>query len=238
MILSNKKARFDYEISQEYEAGIVLEGWEVKSLRAGKGQLVDSYVLLKNQEAWLIGMLITPLATVSTHITPDPRRTRKLLLNHKELSKLIGQVERKGFTLVPLRMYWKNNKIKVAIALAQGKKLFDKRETEKNRDWQRETRQSRRGCAGGRRRGRNCCLGGSGIRWRSTRVAAWLLQGCGRGGACVWDVAAPRLWACRALFVGRVAVLMGREPLDTPVSSGSAPIGRASWSGCERGELA
>lgn len=137
-IALNKKARFDYEIEAQYEAGLVLQGWEVKSLRAGKVQLVDSYVLLKNNEAWLLGSLITPLGTVSTHITPDPRRTRKLLLNRSELNKLIGLVERKGYALIPLALYWKNNRVKMSIALARGKKLYDKRQTERDRDWQRE----------------------------------------------------------------------------------------------------
>ena len=137
-IALNKKARFDYEIEAQYEAGLILEGWEVKSLRAGKVQLVDSYVLLKNNEAWLLGSLITPLGTVSTHITPDPRRTRKLLLNRSELNKLIGLVERKGYALIPLALYWKNNRVKMSIALARGKKLYDKRQTERDRDWQRE----------------------------------------------------------------------------------------------------
>lgn len=137
-ITLNKKARFEYEIEDQFEAGLVLDGWEVKSLREGKVQLVDSYVLLKNNEAWLIGSLITPLGTVSTHFTPDPQRTRKLLLNRSELNKLVGLVERKGYTLIPLSLYWKNNRVKMNIAVARGKKLHDKRETEKNRDWQRE----------------------------------------------------------------------------------------------------
>ncbi|MDZ4056503.1 MAG: SsrA-binding protein SmpB [Polynucleobacter sp.] len=134
----NKKARFEYELEQHYEAGLVLAGWEVKSLRAGKGQLVDSYVMIKNNEAWLIGALITPLNTVSTHITADPTRTRKLLLNRQELNKLIGLVQQKGYSLIPLALYWKDNKVKMDIALAKGKKLFDKRRTEKERDWNRE----------------------------------------------------------------------------------------------------
>jgi SsrA-binding protein len=137
-ITINKKARFEYEIEDQFEAGLVLEGWEVKSLREGKVQLVDSYILIKNNEAWLIGTLITPLGTVSTHIKPDPQRTRKLLLNRAELNKLIGLVERKGYTLIPLSMYWKKNRVKLSIAVAHGKKLHDKRESEKNRDWQRE----------------------------------------------------------------------------------------------------
>lgn len=137
-ICVNKKARFEYFIEQTYEVGLVLEGWEVKSLRAGKGQLVDSYVLLKNNEAWLIGAVIIPLQTVSTHIAPDPSRTRKLLLHQSELRRLIGLTQQKGYSLIPLSMYWKNNRVKMDIALAKGKKLYDKRETQKARDWQRE----------------------------------------------------------------------------------------------------
>lgn len=137
-ITINKKARFEYEIEDQFEAGLVLEGWEVKSLREGKVQLVDSYILIKNNEAWLIGALITPLGTVSTHIKPDPQRTRKLLLNRAELNKLIGLVERKGYTLIPLSLYWKSNRVKINIAVARGKKLHDKRESEKTRDWNRE----------------------------------------------------------------------------------------------------
>jgi len=138
IICQNKKARFEYHIEETFEAGLVLEGWEVKSLRAGKAQLVDSYVLLKNNEAWLIGALITPLTTVSTHIKAEPTRTRKLLLSRKELDKLIGFTQQKGYTLIPLNMYWKKCRVKLAIALAKGKKLHDKRATEKARDWQRE----------------------------------------------------------------------------------------------------
>lgn len=143
-ITYNKKARYEYELEEQFEAGMVLEGWEVKSLREGKVQLVDSYVLIKNREAWLIGSLITPLGTVSTHIKPDAQRTRKLLLNRSELNKLIGLVERKGYTVVPISMYWKNNRVKISVALARGKKLHDKRETEKNRDWQRDKQRLRR----------------------------------------------------------------------------------------------
>lgn len=137
-IALNRKANHDYFIEERFEAGMVLEGWEVKSLRAGKIQLDQGYILLKNSAAWLFGALITPLQTVSTHIHPDPQRTRKLLLNKRELNKLIGNVERKGYTLVPLRLYWKNNRVKLEIGLAKGKKLHDKRATEKERDWQRE----------------------------------------------------------------------------------------------------
>ena len=138
VIALNKKARHDYFVEERFEAGLVLEGWEVKSLRAGKVQLRDSYVILKGGEAWLIGCHISPLLTASTHIHPDPTRTRKLLLNQSELNKLYGGVERKGFTLVPLRMYWKTGRAKCEIGLAKGKKEYDKRETLKERDWERQ----------------------------------------------------------------------------------------------------
>lgn len=137
-IAVNRKALHEYSIEERFEAGMALEGWEVKSLRAGKVQLDQGYVLLKNNEAWLIGALITPLQTVSTHIHADPQRTRKLLLHKTELNKLIGHVERKGYTLVPLNLYWKNNRVKLEIALAKGKKLHDKRAAAKDRDWQRQ----------------------------------------------------------------------------------------------------
>lgn len=137
-IIVNKKARFDYHLEDRFEAGIALEGWEVKSLRAGRVQLVDSYVIIKNSEAFLLGAIITPLPTVSTHYVPEPRRTRKLLLHREELNKLIGAVERKGYTLVALAMYWKRGKCKVEIGLAKGKQAHDKRDSERDRDWQRE----------------------------------------------------------------------------------------------------
>ena len=137
-IALNKKARHDYFIEDKFEAGIALEGWEVKSLRDGRIQMRDSHVIIKNSEAWLLGALITPLPTASTHITPDPTRTRKLLLHKQELSKLIGAVERKGYTIVPLAMYWKRGKAKIEIGLAKGKQKHDKRATEKDRDWQRQ----------------------------------------------------------------------------------------------------
>lgn len=137
-IAVNRKAQHDYFIEERLETGMVLEGWEVKSLRAGKIQLDQGYILMKNGAAWLFGALITPLATVSTHIVPDAQRSRKLLLHKREISKLIGNVERKGYTLVPLKLYWKNNRVKLEIGLAKGKKLHDKRATEKERDWQRE----------------------------------------------------------------------------------------------------
>ena len=134
-IALNKKARFDYFIEDRFEAGLALEGWEVKSLRAGKVQIQDSYILLKNGEAYLFGALINPLPAASTHIHPDPQRNRKLLLHRHQLHKLIGAVERKGYALIPTAMYWKAGKAKLEIALAQGKKAHDKRATEKERDW-------------------------------------------------------------------------------------------------------
>ena len=137
-IALNKKARHDYHLEERYEAGLVLEGWEVKSLRAGKVQIRDSYILLKNDEAWLFGALITPLPTVSTHITPDPQRSRKLLLHRAELNKLIGAVERKGYALIPTALYFKHGKIKLEIALAKGKQAHDKRQSEKEKDWSRQ----------------------------------------------------------------------------------------------------
>ena len=137
-IVLNKKARHDYFITERLEAGLVLEGWEVKSLRAGRVQLQDSYVLLKDNEAWLLGALITPLPTASTHIRPDPSRTRKLLLHRAEIDKLMGAVDRKGYTVVPLAMYWKKGRAKVEIGLAKGKQTHDKRAALKERDWQRQ----------------------------------------------------------------------------------------------------
>ena len=137
-IAQNKKARFQYFIEETLEAGIVLHGWEVKSLRAGKGQITESYVLLRDGEAWLLGSHITPLPTASTHVVADPSRTRKLLLNRRELDRLTGMVERRGYALVALELYWKQGRVKVAIGLGRGKKQHDKRATEKDRDWQRD----------------------------------------------------------------------------------------------------
>ena len=144
-IALNKKARHEYALEERTEAGLALEGWEVKSLRAGKVQLVDSYVLLKDGEAYLFGALITPLPTASTHIHPDPTRTRKLLLHRAELDRLIGAVERKGYSLVPTAMYWKKGRAKLEIALAKGKKAHDKRAAIKDRDWQRDKQRLLRG---------------------------------------------------------------------------------------------
>ncbi|MBT5229140.1 MAG: SsrA-binding protein SmpB [Methylococcales bacterium] len=136
-IAVNKRARHDYFIETRFEAGIVLEGWEVKSLREGKGQLTESYVFLKNNEVFMSGCHITPLLSASTHIIPHPTRVRKLLLNRSEINKLHGAVERKGYTLISLSLYWKHGRVKLEIALAKGKQLHDKRETLKERDYQR-----------------------------------------------------------------------------------------------------
>ena len=144
-IAENRKARFEYTLEETFEAGLVLEGWEVKSLRAGKGGIAESYVLIKNAEAWLLGSQITPLLSASTHIRPETTRTRKLLLNKKELRRLIGAVERKGYTIVPLLMYWKEGRAKLSIAVAKGKQLHDKRKTEKDRDWQRSKQRLSKG---------------------------------------------------------------------------------------------
>jgi len=136
-IVVNKRARFDYSLEDEFEAGLVLTGWEVKSLRAGKVNISDAHVILKQQEAWLLAAQIQPLPTASLHTIPDSLRTRKLLLSRRELARLIGLVERQGYTIIPLSLYWKKNKIKMKIALAKGKKTHDKRETTKAREWQR-----------------------------------------------------------------------------------------------------
>ncbi|MHB8423715.1 MAG: SsrA-binding protein SmpB [Gammaproteobacteria bacterium] len=137
-IALNKRARHDYFIEERLEAGLSLQGWEVKSLRASKAQITESYAVIKNGEAWLLGAHVTPLNTVSTHVHADPTRTRKLLLQRAELDRLIGAVERKGYTIVPLGLYWKKGRAKLEIGLAKGKKLHDKRATEKERDWQRQ----------------------------------------------------------------------------------------------------
>lgn len=137
-IALNRQASHDYFVEERYEAGLVLQGWEIKSLRSGRVQLKESYVVLKNGEAWLVGSHISPLTSASTHVIPDSVRTRKLLLHRAELSRLIGHVERKGYTLVPLALYWKKGRSKLEIGLAKGKKMHDKRAAEKDRDWQRE----------------------------------------------------------------------------------------------------
>ncbi len=137
-IIDNRKAFHDYFIEDRFEAGLVLEGWEAKSIRAGRAQLKEAYVVIKSGEIFLIGAHISPLLTASTHSTPDPVRTRKLLLHGKEIAKLIGKVERAGYALVPLDLHYAKGRIKLNIGLAKGKKQYDKRETEKERDWVRE----------------------------------------------------------------------------------------------------
>ena len=137
-IALNKRARHEYFIEENHEAGLALQGWEVKSLRAGKAQITEGYVLVKNGEAWLIGAHISPLVTTSTHVVADPTRTRKLLLHRRELDRLVGAVERKGHTIVPLKLYWKDGRAKLEIGLAKGKQAHDKRASAKDRDWQRE----------------------------------------------------------------------------------------------------
>lgn len=137
-IVLNRQARHEYSIEEKFEAGLVLEGWEVKALRAGRVNITDSYVTVKNGEAFMFNCTINPLQTASTHIKPDPLRIRKLLLNRSELNKLIGLIERKGYTLVATAMYWKKGRAKLEIGLAKGKKLHDKRAAEKERDWQRD----------------------------------------------------------------------------------------------------
>ena len=138
IIAVNRRARHDYFIEDSFEAGLALEGWEVKSLRAGNAQLTEAYVHVKKNEAWLVGAHFAPLKTVSTHIHADPTRARKLLLHRLELDRLTGQVERKGFTLVPLDLHWSKGRAKLNIGLAKGKKQHDKRASKKERDWERQ----------------------------------------------------------------------------------------------------
>ena len=137
-IVDNKKAFHDYFIEERYEAGLVLEGWEVKAIRAGRAQIKEAYVILKNAEPFIIGMHVSALPTASTHVKPDPTRSRKLLLNADEISKLIGKVEQRGYTLVPLDLHYVKGRVKLQIGLAKGKKQHDKRDAEKDREWQRE----------------------------------------------------------------------------------------------------
>lgn len=137
-IALNKRARYEFHIDERFEAGIVLQGWEIKSLRAGKGQLTDAYAVIRDGEIFLFGSQISPLLSASTHVVPDARRTRKLLLHRGQIDELIGAVERKGFTLVPTAMYWSKNRVKLEIGLAKGKQEHDKRDVEKERDWQRD----------------------------------------------------------------------------------------------------
>lgn len=137
-IALNKKARHDYHIEKDVEAGIALEGWEVKSLRAGRAQLKESYVIARNRELYLFGAHFSPLPSASTHVQTDPTRTRKLLLKRREIDQLIGAVDRSGYTIVPLSLYWKRGRVKLKIALAKGKKQFDKRAAIKEREWNRD----------------------------------------------------------------------------------------------------
>ncbi len=137
-IIQNKKAFHDYFIEERYEAGVVLEGWEVKAIRAGRANLKEAYVIVRQGEVFLLGAHISPLPEASTHIRPDPVRTRKLLLNADEIRKLIGKVERAGYALVPIDMHFKRGRIKLEVGLAKGKKQHDKRDTEKDREWARE----------------------------------------------------------------------------------------------------
>ena len=137
-IIDNRQVFHEYFIEERYEAGIVLEGWEVKAIRAGRVQLKEAYVVVKQEEVWLVGCHISPLPTASTHIKPDPTRSRKLLLHAQEIRKLIGKVKQAGYTLAPINLHYTKGRIKLEIGLAKGKKLHDKRATEKEREWQRE----------------------------------------------------------------------------------------------------
>jgi SsrA-binding protein len=137
-IAENRRARFDYHIEETFEAGVVLAGWEIKAIRAGQVQLTDGYVVIRDGELYLIGCRINALRSASTHVSPEPDRTKKLLMHKEQIRRLVGKVEQRGFTLVPLDLHFKGGRVKVAIALAKGKAQHDKRETEKKRDWERE----------------------------------------------------------------------------------------------------
>ena len=137
-IVDNKKAYHDYFVEEKFEAGLALEGWEVKAIRANRAHLKEAYVIVKDGQLALIGAHITPLSTASTHVHPDPTRTRRLLLHRNEINRLIGQVERAGYTLVPLNLHYSKGRVKLDMGLAKGKKQHDKRQTEKERDWNRE----------------------------------------------------------------------------------------------------
>ena len=145
LIAENKKAAFNYFFEERHEAGMVLEGWEVKAVREGKVQLTDGYVVIKNGEMFIIGLLIHALKTASTHVNPESARIRKLLLHKLEISRLVGAIERKGYTAVALALYWKKGRVKCEIGLAKGKKQHDKRDTEKERDWQRDRQRLMKG---------------------------------------------------------------------------------------------
>jgi SsrA-binding protein len=137
-IAENRRARFEYHIEERYEAGIVLQGWEIKAIRAGQVQLTDGYVVIRDGELYLIGCRINALRSASTHVQPEADRTKKLLMHKEEIKRLVGKVEQKGFTLVPLNLHFKDGRVKVEVALAKGKAEHDKRDTEKKRDWERE----------------------------------------------------------------------------------------------------
>jgi SsrA-binding protein len=137
-IAQNRRARYDYALGDRFEAGIALEGWELKSIRAGKAQLADSFVSIRDGEAWLLGATITPLVSASTHVIADPKRLRKLLLHKKEIARLFADTNQQGYTCVATSLYWKGNKVKCEVALAKGKKQHDKRASERDRDWKRE----------------------------------------------------------------------------------------------------
>lgn len=137
-IIDNRKAFHDYFIEEKYEAGLVLEGWEVKAIRAGRANIKEAYIIVRDEEIFILGMHITPLTSASTHVRADPTRTRKLLLHGGEIARLIGKVERAGFTLVPLDLHYSKGRVKATVGLAKGKKMYDKREDEKTRDWERE----------------------------------------------------------------------------------------------------
>jgi SsrA-binding protein len=143
-IALNKRARHDYHLEDRYEAGLALQGWELKAIRAGRLNMGESYALVKNGEIFLFGAQITPLISASSHVVADDRRTRKLLMHRHEIDKLVGYVERDGYTLIPTAMYWKKNKVKLEIALAKGKQSHDKRESEKEKDWAREKQRTLR----------------------------------------------------------------------------------------------
>ena len=137
-IIQNRKAFHDYFVEERFEAGLVLEGWEVKSVRAGRANITEGYVVVRKEALWLLGAHMSPLPTASTHVTPDPTRTRKLLMHAEEINKLIGKVEQRGYTLIPLDLHYKGGRIKLEIGLAKGKQQHDKRATERDKQWQRD----------------------------------------------------------------------------------------------------
>ena len=150
-IAENRRARYDYHIEEQFEAGVVLSGWEIKAIRAGQVQLTDGYVLIKNGELYLIGCRINALRSASTHVSPEADRIKKLLMHKAEIKRLVGKVEQRGFTIVPMNLHYKGGRVKVDIALAKGKAEHDKRDTEKKRDWEREKGQLMRHAATGRK---------------------------------------------------------------------------------------